>query len=340
MAIPLADRVKDATNVIGTSNAVLLNTAPAGYATFLQGFGSSTSKQVCYCIANPNSPYEWETGFGTYTSATNTLVRGTVAATSVTGSTAKINFPAGTKDVFCTTSSQSMIVQNAVGDINIPNVSQGLSVYIAPELSTAGYAPPAMVIYCRTPTLAAQTGTYIEIAAGAGSTTGDGGYAGFSGGSAPGSGSGGDVYLTAGSSVTGLGGNVQIIAGDGETSGGDVNIISGGSPSSGAGSAGNISIDSGAALGSGSNGTITLSLGGVSAITIQPADATTTAAAKIGLFNVTPVVRPTTANTTEGTFVVGSGTALNTNSTYAGGSGNTYTLGQVVAALVKLGILT
>jgi len=341
MAIPIADRVKDATNVIGAANAVLLNTAPAGYVTFFQGFGSSSNKPVCYCISNPNSPYEWETGFGSYTSSTNTLNRVIVAATSVPGSTDKINFPAGIKDVFCTTPSNSMLVQNTNGQVNIPSIiDTSTSFTIAPDLSASGYAASYFSISCPTSTRAAQSGTFIEVAAGSGTTTGAGGYISLSGGSAPGAGLGGDLYLNSGNSVTGSAGIVYILAGSGDAGGGGVDITAGGVSSSGAGSGGNITITSGIAEGSGSNGSISLTLASQPAITIQPADATITAAAKIGLFDATPVVRPTTANTTAGTFVVGSGTALNTNSTYAGGSGNTYTLGQVVAALVKLGILT
>ena len=334
MALPIADRVKDATLTIGTGNITLSNTAPAGYQTFLAGFGSSTSRNVCYCISNPNSPYEWEIGYGAYTSATNTLARGTVLSNSAGTQPTKINFPAGTKDVFCTTASKSMLVQNSSGDIDIPNTGQQGSVSIRPELTSAGYAATAFNFTCPTPTLAAQNGTYLDISAGAGSTTGDGGYANLAGGSAPGSGAGGDVFLVAGGSLSGVGGNIQITAGDGSTVGGDINLTSGGVPS-GVGSGGNISIDAGVASGAGSNGQIKLSLGGVSAITIQPADATTTAAAKIGLFDATPVVRPTIANTTAGTFIVSSGTAVNTASTFSG-----YTVGQIAAALVKLGILT
>jgi len=293
MAIPIADRVKDATTTTGTANVILANTAPAGYMTFLQGFGSSSSKQVCYCISNPNSPYEWETGFGVYTSSTNTLVRNIVTATSVAGSTTKINFPAGTKDVFCTTPSSSMLVINGNGDIVIPTVNTSALPNISPELSPAGYSVTSFTISCPTSTLSAQTGTYLAISSGDGTTTGDAGYLDLTAGNAPGSGLGGDIYITSGGSVTGGGGIVQIIAGDGGGSGGDINLTAGGVPSSYAGNGGNISIDSGIALGSGSNGYVLLSLGGVPAIKIQPADATTTAPVKIGFFGATPVVKPT-----------------------------------------------
>jgi len=372
MVQPVADRVKDATTTVGSGTSITLsNTAPAGYQTFLQGFGASTDKQICYCISNPNSPYEWEVGLGLYTSSTNTIFRSRVLSTS-SGTTTKIELPAGTKDVFCTAPSGSLLVQDNLGTIEIPNVRNGSSSLIQNQVNSAGRVQNTIGFSCITPTLAGQPGTDLLFEAGNSSTTGAGGYVYMSGGSAPGTGSGGDasivsgdssagdagtisitggtafgggiggtIYLYAGGSDSGLGGAVEIIAGDGGTNGGgNISVTAGGASASYTGDGGSISIDAGISLGSGSNGSILLTLATQPAITIQPADATTTAAAKIGLFNATPVVRPTTANTTASTFVVGSGTALNTNSTYAGGSGNTYTFGQVVAALVKLGILT
>jgi hypothetical protein len=54
---------------------------------------------------------------------------------------------------------------------------------------------------------------------------------------------------------------------------------------------------------------------------------------KLSFWNKTPIVQPTTA-ITGATFVVNSGTAVNTGSTFGG-----YTLDKVVAALVNIGIL-
>lgn len=379
MAIPIADRVKDATNVIGQANAVLLNTAPAGYQTFLQGFGSSVGRNVCYCISNPNAPYEWETGFGTYTSSTNTLNRNYVTANSSGTQPTRILFPEGTKDVFCTTPSKSILVQDISGDINIPSVFPSGSVNIRPDLSSAGYAATGFNLACLAPTAAAQTGTYIDIAAGAGSTVGDGGYLGLSGGSSPGSGLGGDVYVTAGDG--GTGGNIALTCGSASlAAGGDFTLVCGAGGTNGVGGAiqlgageggetgnggaiqltagqggvisgqgGDIFIYAGLSVdGSSRGGNIVLQTGGgnsagsfsvqlanasASAIVVSPT--TTTNLPMMGFFGATPVVRPTAANTTEGTFVVNSGTAVNTASTFSG-----YTVGEIAAALVKLGFLT
>jgi hypothetical protein len=58
-----------------------------------------------------------------------------------------------------------------------------------------------------------------------------------------------------------------------------------------------------------------------------------TTAQKIGFWNATPIVQPTTA-VAAATFVVGAGTAVNTASTFDG-----YTLSQIVKALRNTGIL-
>ncbi|MFA6065249.1 MAG: hypothetical protein WC746_05395 [archaeon] len=62
--------------------------------------------------------------------------------------------------------------------------------------------------------------------------------------------------------------------------------------------------------------------------------ATDPSADKIGFFNATPVVKPTTSGAAA-TFVAGSGTAVNDASTFDG-----YTIKQVVKALRNLGLLT
>jgi hypothetical protein len=60
---------------------------------------------------------------------------------------------------------------------------------------------------------------------------------------------------------------------------------------------------------------------------------------KIGFFNATPVVQPSTTGTTTG-FTAGAGTAVLDDSTFTGGSGSkAYTVGDIVKALKALGIL-
>lgn len=92
-----ADRVKDSTTSSGTGSITLANSAPAGYQTFATAFGSGTNT-VTYCIAE-QSGSNWEVGTGSFNGST-VLTRATVFASSSGG--AKVNFGAGTKDVFCT----------------------------------------------------------------------------------------------------------------------------------------------------------------------------------------------------------------------------------------------
>lgn len=60
---------------------------------------------------------------------------------------------------------------------------------------------------------------------------------------------------------------------------------------------------------------------------------------KLGFYNATPVVQPNTTGTTTG-FTAGSGTAASSASTYTGNTGSTaYTVGDIVNALKKVGLM-
>lgn len=98
-----ADRVKDTSTTTGTGAITLDGSAPTGYQTFATGFGSG-SRIVGYCIQH-QSGNEWEVGKGTFNGTTG-LTRDVVRASSNSG--ALVNFSAGTKDVFCTASSEQV----------------------------------------------------------------------------------------------------------------------------------------------------------------------------------------------------------------------------------------
>jgi hypothetical protein len=94
MAFVLDDRVRETSITTGTG-AIALGGAPGGYQPFS---GVMSIGDTCwYAIVLPGSA--WETGIGTYTSA-STLTRTTVISSSNTGSL--VNFAAGSKDVFIT----------------------------------------------------------------------------------------------------------------------------------------------------------------------------------------------------------------------------------------------
>lgn len=95
MAFVLADRVKETTTTTGTGTVTL-----GGAATGFQSFSAiGNGNNTYYTIAGQGTA-EWEVGIGTYTSSGTTLSRDTVLSSSNSGS--KVNFSAGTKDVFVT----------------------------------------------------------------------------------------------------------------------------------------------------------------------------------------------------------------------------------------------
>jgi hypothetical protein len=95
MALVFADRVKETTTTTGTGTVTL-----AGAATGYQSFSAIGNGNTTYYTIAGQSGSEWEVGQGTYTSSGTTLSRDTVLASSNSGS--KVNFSAGTKDVFVT----------------------------------------------------------------------------------------------------------------------------------------------------------------------------------------------------------------------------------------------
>lgn len=96
MATFLVDRVQETTTVTGTGSVTLLG-AVTGYQTFAS-VGNTNS--TYYCIA-AQSGSQWEVGLGTYSTTGPTLTRDVVYSNSL-GTAAKINFTAGTKNIFVT----------------------------------------------------------------------------------------------------------------------------------------------------------------------------------------------------------------------------------------------
>lgn len=94
MALVIKDRIKEVTTTTGTGTITLAG-ASTGFRSFADIGNANTTY---YCISNNN---EFEVGVGTYTASGTTLSRDTVLSNSL-GTTAKINFSAGSKDVFCT----------------------------------------------------------------------------------------------------------------------------------------------------------------------------------------------------------------------------------------------
>ena len=122
MALVINDRVKETTTTTGTGT-VNLGGAETGYETFVSGVG--TTNTTFYAI-ELNSAGEFEVGIGTVTDATpDTLSRDTVISSS--NSDAKVNFSAGTKNVFCTLPASRTMSPGMVANNFVVNQSSTLS---------------------------------------------------------------------------------------------------------------------------------------------------------------------------------------------------------------------
>ena len=109
MALVINDRVKETSTTTGTGDFTLAGAA-TGFETFNAGIG--TSNTTYYTIFNQGTN-EFEVGLGTL-SASTTLQRDTVLSSS--NSDSKVNFSAGTKDVFCTMPASKSVYLDANND--------------------------------------------------------------------------------------------------------------------------------------------------------------------------------------------------------------------------------
>lgn len=111
-----ADRVAETSTTTGTGS-LALSGATGGHQTFLSAFGPG-STAVYYSVIQDGSG-EWETGIGTFISASNVLQRDVVHASSAGGS--KINFPTGTKIAYVTVPADGArsVLNRRPGDIGL-----------------------------------------------------------------------------------------------------------------------------------------------------------------------------------------------------------------------------
>jgi hypothetical protein len=114
MPLVVKDRVQETSTTTGTGTFTL-----AGAVSGFQSFS---------VIGNANTTYyaivggtEWEVGLGTYTSSGTTLSRDTVLESSNGGT--KVNFSAGTKNVFVTYPAEEAVYQDANGTAIAPQLS-------------------------------------------------------------------------------------------------------------------------------------------------------------------------------------------------------------------------
>lgn len=117
MALVLKDRVRENSTTTGTGS-LTLSGAVTGFQTFSTGIGNGNT--TYYAIVGGS---EWEVGLGTVSAGA--LSRDTVLSSS-TGS--KVNFSAGTKDVFCTYPSVKSVYRNGsdVAVLTSTDITTGL----------------------------------------------------------------------------------------------------------------------------------------------------------------------------------------------------------------------
>ena len=133
MALVLKDRVRETSTVIGTNDATLL-----GAVTGFQAFSVIGNGSTCYYTI-ADAAGNWEVGLGTYSSVGPTLARTTVYESS--NSNNKVNFPAGTKDIFLTYPSEkavyvdgSSVVPGSAASVPTTYGGTGVTSYTAGDL--------------------------------------------------------------------------------------------------------------------------------------------------------------------------------------------------------------
>jgi hypothetical protein len=117
MALVISDRVKETTVTTGTGT-ITLGGAVSGFRTFASVL--SNNDTTYYAIVGSN---EFEVGIGTFSGST--LTRDTVFSSS--NSNAKVDFAAGTKNIFITQPASKAVYkdENDTIDINTDNVTEG-----------------------------------------------------------------------------------------------------------------------------------------------------------------------------------------------------------------------
>jgi hypothetical protein len=108
MPLVIKDRVKETSTTQGTGTFTL-----AGAMTGFQSFSVIGNGNTTFYTIALQGGSEWEVGIGTYTSSGTTLSRDTVLSSSNSGS--KVNFSAGTKEVFVTYPSERAITGGGGG---------------------------------------------------------------------------------------------------------------------------------------------------------------------------------------------------------------------------------
>jgi hypothetical protein len=163
MALVIADRVRETSTTTGTGD-IVLGGAVAGFVSFSSVLANTDT--TYYGIVGGNS---WEVGVGTYSTATNSLSRTVVLASSNGGSL--VSFGSGTKAVFLTQPSERAVYVNgssvaAANNATVPNsllanssiTINGVTIALGGASTTV---PPAYPLVGATLTDSATQGTVV-----------------------------------------------------------------------------------------------------------------------------------------------------------------------------------
>lgn len=135
MALVLANRVYETSTTSGTGSLTLLG-ATAGFQAFSTAIGNGNT---CYYTITDPIANIWETGIGTYTSASNTLARTTVLSNS-SGTQVALSLAGNSVNVFVTLPSEKAVYLDANGNIGVGITADGSS-SIQVKAGTATTAP-------------------------------------------------------------------------------------------------------------------------------------------------------------------------------------------------------
>ena len=106
MALVIADRIREVTSTYGTG-AIYLGGAVVGFKTFSSVLSNN---DTTYYAVIATAGGAWEVGIGTYVSATNSIGRTTILASS--NSNSIVDFASGTKNVIITQPSERAVYVN------------------------------------------------------------------------------------------------------------------------------------------------------------------------------------------------------------------------------------
>jgi hypothetical protein len=150
MPLVLRDRVKETSTTTGTGT-LTLGGAASGFQSFsVIGNGNSTY----YAIFDRTSQ-AWEVGVGTYTSSGTTLTRDTVLESSNSGN--KVDFGAGSKDVFCTYPAEKAVTLDDVQTLTNKTINLTSNTLVATSAQIAAAVTDetgtGALVFANSPTL-------------------------------------------------------------------------------------------------------------------------------------------------------------------------------------------